>query len=284
MSTTTTHPILIGTSGWSYPEWDGAFYPPGMDPADYLSWYADRFPIVEVDSTFYRVPTRRMVQGWRNHTPPGFRFALKVPQVITHKKQLHDCEREVEDLVGAIGPLGEKLSCALLQLGYFNREQFPSLDAFLEVLDPFLGSWPHEAVPLALETRNPRWVGPELAGVLRRHQTALTLTLQKWMPHPSEILSRIDAVTGPLSYIRLIGNREATEKLTTTLNRIVLDKSEELAECARSMEELARRVPVIAFTNNHYAGYAPETGRDLQRRLGIPEMVPPPRPRTTLFD
>jgi uncharacterized protein YecE (DUF72 family) len=284
MSTTTTHPILIGTSGWSYPEWDWAFYPPGMDPADYLSWYADRFPIVEVDSTFYRVPTRRMVQGWRNHTPPGFRFALKVPQVITHKKQLHDCEREIEEFAGAIGPLGEKLSCALLQLGYFNREQFPSLDAFLEVLDPFLGSWPHEAVPLALESRNPRWVGPELAGVLRRHRTALTLTLQKWMPRLSEVMSRIDAVTGPLSYVRLIGNREATEKLTTTFNRIVIDKSEELAECARSIEELARRVPVIAFTNNHYAGYAPETARELQLRLGIPEMVPPPRPRTTLFD
>ncbi len=284
MSTTTTHPILIGTSGWSYPEWDGAFYPPGMDPADYLSWYADRFPIVEVDSTFYRVPTRRMVQGWRNHTPSGFRFALKVPQLITHKKQLHDCEREVEEFVAAIEPLGEKLSCALLQLGYFNREQFPSLDAFLEVLDSFLGSWPHDAVPLALETRNPRWVGPELAGVLRRHRTGLTLTLQKWMPKPSEVMSRIDVVTGPLSYVRLIGNREATEKLTTTFDRIVIDKSEELAECARSMEELARRVPVVAFTNNHYAGYAPETARDLQRRLGIPEMVPPPRPRTTLFD
>ena len=74
---TTQRPILIGTSGWSYPEWDGAFYPPGMDPADYLSWYADRFPVVEVDSTFYRVPPRRMVEGWRRHTPAAFRFAAQ---------------------------------------------------------------------------------------------------------------------------------------------------------------------------------------------------------------
>jgi uncharacterized protein YecE (DUF72 family) len=255
-----------------------------MDPSDYLSWYADRFPIVEVDSTFYRVPTRRMVQGWRNHTPPGFRFALKVPQVITHKKQLQDCEADVEEFVAAIEPLGGKLSCALLQLGYFNRGQFPSLEAFLEVVDPFLASWPHEAVPLALETRNPRWVGPELAEVLRRHNTTLTLTLQKWMPRPSEIMARIDAATGPLSYFRLIGNREAVEKLTTTFNRIVVDRSEELAECARSIEEMARRVPVVVVTNNHYAGFAPETARELHRLLGIPEIVPPPRPRTTLFD
>src|SRR5262245_41345581 len=209
---TNTHPILIGTCGWSYPEWDGVFYSPGMDSADYLSWYADRFPIVEVDSTFYRVPTRRMVLGWRNHTPSGFRFSLKVPQAITHKKQLQDCEKEVEEFVAAIEPLGEKLACALLQLGYFNRQQFASLEALLETLDPFLDSWPHDAVPLALETRNPRWVGTELADVLRRHNTALTLTLQKWMSRPSEVMTRIGAVTGPLSYFRLVGNREATEK------------------------------------------------------------------------
>lgn len=281
---TTKHPILIGTSGWSYPEWDGAFYPPGMEAADYLSWYADRFPIVEVDSTFYRVPTRRMVDGWRRHTPPGFRFALKVPQVITHKKQLHDCQADVAEFAAAVEPLGDKLSCALLQLGYFNRGQFATLEAFLETLGPFLDSWPHDAVPLAFETRNPRWVVPELADVLRRHRTALTLTLQKWMPRPLEIMARLDAATGPFSYFRLIGNREETEKLTTAFNRIVIDKSEELAECAHAIGEMADRVPVLVFANNHYAGYAPETAVELQRLLGIPAMVPPPRPRTTLFD
>jgi uncharacterized protein YecE (DUF72 family) len=281
---TTTHPILIGTSGWSYPEWEGVFYPPGMDSADDLAWYSDRFPIVEVDSTFYRVPTRRMVQAWRDRTPPGFRFALKVPQVITHKKQLVDCTADVEEFAAAIRPLREKLSCALLQMGYFNRSRFAALGDFLEVLEPFLAAWPHGAVPLALEIRNPRWVGQELADVLRRHGTALTLTFQKWMPPPSEILSRIDAATGPLSYFRLIGNREAVEKLTTTFDRIVIDRSEELADCARSIEDLARRVPVVVFANNHFAGFAPQTARELHRLLGVPEIVPPPRARTTLFD
>ena len=117
-------------------------------------------------------------------------------------------------------------------MGYFNREQFSSLEAFLEILDPFLANWPHATVPLAVETRNPRWVVPELTEVLRRHNTALTLTLQKWMPRPAEILARLDPVTGPLAYLRLIGNREAIEKLTPTFNKIVVDKSEELAECA----------------------------------------------------
>jgi len=237
-----------------------------------------------VDSTFYRVPTRRIVHGWRDPTPAGVRFALKGPQTITPKKQLQDRAKDVEEFVAAIEPLGEKLSCALLQMGYFNRGQFPSLEAFREVLDPFLGDWPHATVPLAVETRNPRWVVPELTEVLRRHNTALTLTLQKWMPRPAEILGRLDPVTGPLSYFRLIGNREAIEKLTSTFNQIVVDKTEEMAECAMVIQDIARRVPVVVFTNNHYAGFAPETARELHRLLGIPELVAPPRPRTTLFD
>ena len=147
---TATHPILIGTSGWSYPEWDGAFYPPGMDPADYLGFYADRFPIVEVDSTFYRVPPRRMVQGWRNHTPPGFRFALKVPQAITHKKQLQGLRRgRPTEFAAAIRPMGREAPRApLLQMELFQPgPMVAGLDEFLAVLDPFLASWPHEAVP-----------------------------------------------------------------------------------------------------------------------------------------
>jgi len=109
------HPILIGCSGWSYPDWEGPFYPAGMAAGDYLEWYADRFPIVEVDSTFYRPPTPRMVRGWRDRTPDGFKFALKVPQAITHQKQLRDCAEEVDGFVSSIEPLGSKLYCALLQ-------------------------------------------------------------------------------------------------------------------------------------------------------------------------
>src|SRR5947209_2361824 len=136
------HSILIGCSGWSYPDWEGAFYPEGMRAGEYLEYYADRFPIVEVDSTFYRVPTARMVRGWRDRTPDDFKFALKVPQAITHQKQLRDCGREVEEFVASIEPLGAKTFCALLQMGYFNRGAFGSLEEFLDVLDDFLASWP----------------------------------------------------------------------------------------------------------------------------------------------
>ena len=278
------HPILIGSSGWSYADWDGAFYPEGMAAGEYLEYYADRFPIVEVDSTFYRAPTPRMVRGWRDRTPDDFRFALKVPQSITHQKQLRDCAREVDEFVTSIEPLRAKTFCALLQMGYFNKGAFVSLEQFLEVLDSFLDAWPHRQVPLAVEIRNPRWVGAEFAEVLRRHNTALTLTEQKWMPTPTQVAERIDPVTGPFAFVRLIGDREAIEKVATTWDKIVVDRSAELAGTARLIRSLADRVPVAVFANNHYAGHAPTTIRDLRALLGQSEPEPPERPRTTLFD
>ena len=279
-----TNPIRIGCSGWSYPDWEGPFYPEGMAAAEYLGWYADRFPIVEVDSTFYRVPSKGMVQGWRERTPGGFRFVLKVPRVITHQKQLRESEKEVDEFVAAILPLGDKLSAALLQLGYFNRGAFASLDDFLDVLDPFLAHWPHARVPLAVEVRNPRWVGPKLAEVLRDHNAALTLTDQTWMPKPAEVIRQVDPVTGPFGLVRLLGDREAIEKVTTTWDQVVVDRSGDLAETSGMILPMAERVPVTVFVSNHYSGHAPSTAKDLRGLLGLPEPVPPKRPRTTLFD
>jgi uncharacterized protein YecE (DUF72 family) len=278
------HPILIGTSGWSYTDWVGAFYPSGMDPGEFLGYYADRFPVVEVDSTFYRAPTPAMVRGWRTRTPEGFRFVPKVPRVITHEKQLRDCQEEVEGFVSAIEPLGEKLLVALLQMGYFNRSAFGSLGEFLTTLDAFLSEWPHTRVPLAVEIRNPRWVTEGLLDVLRSYRAALALTEQKWMPRPAELLDRFDPVTGPLAFLRLLGDREAIEKLTQTWDHIVVDRSAELSETAGVIDALARRVPTVVFINNHYAGYAIETARQLRELLDLPEPEPPERPPTRLFD
>src|SRR5713226_8512224 len=89
----------IGASSWSAGSWEGAFYPAGMHPADYLAHYASEFDTVEIDATFYRTPTQRLVDGWRDKTPPGFLFAGKVPQVITHEKILLDCAEDFGDFL-----------------------------------------------------------------------------------------------------------------------------------------------------------------------------------------
>src|SRR5438128_401226 len=123
-----THPIHLGTCGWSYKDWAGVFYPPGLAAAECLSFYADRHPVVEVDSTFYHSPSPKTVEGWRDRTPEGFGFSLKVPQVITHEKQLIDCRKELGDFLTAARVLEGKLRCCLLQFGYFNKKAFATVD------------------------------------------------------------------------------------------------------------------------------------------------------------
>jgi uncharacterized protein YecE (DUF72 family) len=218
--------------------------------------------LVEVDSTFYRSPARKTVEGWRDRTPPGFGFALKVPQSITHEKVLLNCQDDVSRFLSAVRVLGEKLLCCTLQFGYFNRGKFATLNAFLDRLEPFLAAWPAD-VPLAVEVRNKTWMTAALGGCLRRHNAVWVLPDQAWMPSPLSVVQRLDVVTGPFAYVRLLGDREAVDALTDTLDHIVIDRGEQVVEDAMAIGLLRRRVPVVAFVNNHFAGYAPETVRQL---------------------
>jgi uncharacterized protein YecE (DUF72 family) len=190
-----------------------------------------------------------------------------VPQSITHEKVLLDCQAEVEAFLGAARLLGDKLLCCCLQFGSFNRRAFASLGAFLERLDPFLAAWPAD-VPVAVEVRNQTWMAPELADCLRRHSAAWVLPDQAWMPSPLSVVERLDVVTGPFAYLRLLGDRAAVDALTPTLDHIVIDRSRQVADDAQAISILRQRVPVVAFVNNHYAGYAPETARQLVTLTG----------------
>lgn len=259
-------PVRIGTCGWSYKDWCGVFYPEGLQPPDYLAFYAEKFPIVEVDSTFYRPPTPRMIQTWRHKTPDHFGFSLKVPQVITHEKLLLECEPELEEFVRAIAPLEGKLVCCLLQFGYINRNVLPSLEAFLERLDPFLECWPPN-VPLAVEVRNRSWFSRELADCLRRRGVIWALSDQEWVPPLLEVMQKMDTVTGPFGYVRLLGERTEVERHTKVFDRIVVDRSAELGADAEAIRMLSGRVPVVVFVNNHFAGHAPTTVQQLQKAL-----------------
>jgi uncharacterized protein YecE (DUF72 family) len=237
-----------------------------MAAGEYLSYYAERYHVVEVDSTFYRSPSRKMVEGWRDKTPDGFGFSLKVPQVITHEKMLVDCDTEVAGFLSAVRLLGDKLLCCCLQFGYFNKKAFASLDAFLERLEPFLVAWPKD-VPVAVEIRNKNWMTPAFADCLRSHRAAWVLSDQAWMPSPLYIAQKFDAATGPFGYVRLLGDRNEVDRLTQTLDHIVVDRQDQIHADAEAIKLMAKRVPVLAFVNNHFAGYAPETIRQLTEEL-----------------
>ena len=101
--------LRVGTSSWSAESWVGTFYPQGTAPHEYLAHYASRFDTVEVDATLYRTPTERMVDGWRDKTPPGFLFAAKVPQIITHEKLLESCADDLGAFLKVMKRLGEIL-------------------------------------------------------------------------------------------------------------------------------------------------------------------------------
>jgi uncharacterized protein YecE (DUF72 family) len=261
------HPIRIGTCGWSYKDWTGVFYPKELPAAEWLAYYATRYPVVEVDSTFYGTPKVQTVASWRDKTPAGFGFSLKVPQVITHEKLLVNCGAELDAFLTAARVLGDKLNCCLLQFGYFNRKVFARLGAFLERLDPFLAGWPPD-VPLAVEIRNKTWLTEELLACLRHHQAALALIDQAWMPSPLSVLEKCDPVTASFAYVRLLGDRAEVDARTKTLDHIVLDRSEQIETDAKAIGQLSARVPVLTFVNNHYAGYSPETVRHLQMACG----------------
>jgi uncharacterized protein YecE (DUF72 family) len=261
------HTIQIGTCGWSYKEWSGVFYPEDVPAGEFLPCYATRYPVVEVDSTFYRSPSRKMVEGWRDKTPDSFGFSLKVPQVITHEKALLDCRAELNAFLTAARVLEGKLRVCLLQFGYFNRSAFSSLDAFLQRLDPFLAEWPRD-VPVAVEVRNKTWLNQKLADCLRQHGAVWALADQVWVPSPLRLLHQLDPVTGPFAYFRLLGDRAEVDRLTSTLDHTVLDRSEQIRADAEAIRAISERVPVLAFVNNHFAGYAPDTIRELVKALG----------------
>jgi uncharacterized protein YecE (DUF72 family) len=258
--------VRIGTSGWSYDDWVGPFYPVGTKPGDYLRHYAQHFDIVEVDSTFYRLPSAQMVAGWAARTPEHFGFALKMPRVITHEKVLSDCEADMDELVPTFSLLGPKLRSVLLQFGYFNRAAFAGPRPFFERLGAFCTRYAAD-LPLACEIRNRNWLTKDYFALLREHHVATALVEHAWLPPIDELIAQHDVATGPHVYVRLIGDREGIEKLTTTWDKVVVDRGQDLQRIAGALRKIARRAELLVFVNNHYAGHGPESCRQLRAAL-----------------
>lgn len=252
----------LGTSAFTAAGWPGTFYPDGLKPADYLSYYAQHFDTVEVDSTFYRIPSLSTVHGWHAKTPKGFIFAAKVPQVITHEKVLVDCDDELKQFVETMDLLGEKLGPMVFQFPYFNRSVFTSGAQFLVRLKAFLSKLPKDR-KFAMEIRNKNWLDARLADLLREHRVALVLQDQSWMPHPSEF--KFDPITADWTYIRWLGDRKGIEEVTKTWDKVVVDRSSQLTGWVDYCRQIRKRgITIFAYANNHYAGHGPATVRMFQ--------------------
>jgi uncharacterized protein YecE (DUF72 family) len=159
--------VLTGTSGFSFKEWKGNFYPEKLPDKDMLPHYASKLRTVEINNTFYRMPKPELVEGWAARVPDGFRFVLKAPQRITHRERLENSEESLAHFLKAASVLGDKLGALLFQLPPFFKKDVPKLSAFLSLFPATVKvafefrheSWYHEETFTALGTANAALVG-----------------------------------------------------------------------------------------------------------------------------
>jgi uncharacterized protein YecE (DUF72 family) len=270
--------ILIGTSSFSSKDWVGPFYPEGTKPGEFLRYYSQFFNTVEVDATYYRVPAVRMIESWNNNTPEDFIISAKFPRAIVHAGDgprpdadavlTPDVTYEIRDsFLDVISSLGKRLGTLVLQFPYFSRQHFSSAKKFYERLNDFLDDLP-DGFSYGVEIRNRNWLKPEFAELLRRHNVALVLADQAWMPHGDEVQEMFDPVTSDHLYVRLIGNRKEIEAITKTWEKEVIDRTDSLKRWADMLTHLYRhQVNSLVYVNNHYAGHAPATARALDEMI-----------------
>jgi uncharacterized protein YecE (DUF72 family) len=252
--------LYLGTSAFTANGWQGSFYPPEMQPREYLSHYATKFRTVEVDSTFYGTPNASTVTAWNEKTPGDFVFAAKVPQVITHGKVLVDCQPEFDEFIDRMNLLGEKLGPLVLQFPFFSKSEFKSVNEFLPRLRFFLKRVRKMPTKFVVEIRNRAWLDQKFADVLREHRIALALTDTSFLPRPWEMNKQFDLVTADFVYVRWLGDRKAIEAQTTAWDKTVIDRSDDLKNWAELFRQFMRRdLKIFAYANNHYAGNGPGT-------------------------
>ncbi len=242
--------ILLGTSGWDYPEWVGRVYP-RRGAADRLRYYTRLFPIVEVNSTFYRLPPPSVAASWVRRTPASFRFAAKFPRTISHELRLVGTDVELGRFLAVLAPLraAGKLAAALLQLP-------PSLPFEPETVRAFYERLPRD-LPVAVEFREPSWLAPASFDLLREFGLAYVVVDEPLLPIRLE-------VTAPFAYVRWHGHGAPLWYDYTY-------SAAELEAWVPRVRTLAERAAVIyGFFNNHFRGDAAVNGQRLSDLLNLP--------------
>lgn len=225
--------IFVGTSGYGYKEWKGKFYPEKISPKEMLRFYAERLTTVEINNTFYRLPTAEVLLSWAEQVPADFVFALKAPQVITHLKRLRDVGAETGYLFRTLPVLGRKLGPVLFQ--------FPgSFHANRPVLEDFLGLIPGN-IACAFEFRSPSWLVGEILDLL--HKRGHSLCVADTDENPAdEIIS-----TASWGYLRLRRADYSDADLSQWLEKIRWQKWEQAFVFFKHEEEAKGPETAIRF-------------------------------------
>jgi uncharacterized protein YecE (DUF72 family) len=247
-----TRRIYIGTSGWHYDHWRGPFYPSDLPQEQFLEYYRERFSSVEINSSFYRLPTRRSLAGWRDATPPFFCFAVKASRFITHMKKLKDTKRPLSAFLRQVSILEGKLGPILFQLP-------PRWNLNLERLQGFLGLLPAEH-RFAFEFRDPRWFTEEVYDSLGKAGAAFCIYQFAGLLSPS-------VVTADFVYLRLHGPSPMAYRGRYS-TRVLAGWAARIMAWARKGKE------VYCYFDNDEAGYAAQNAEELQRMIAGAPLSP----------
>ncbi len=244
--------LLIGTSGWSYNEWSGVFYP--SSSTNKLTYYSKVFHTVEIDSTFYAYPSKGLVMGWSRNTPDDFVFCPKLPQLITHEKKLgleNGVTADLTRFLGLMKPLiaAGKLGPILIQLppSFNYDEDFGRLDRFLSMAP--------EDIMFAVEFRHPSWLRPESWALLRAHKVANVIVDEPLLP-PDVV------VTADFSFVRWHGR--GTKPWYNY--RYTKNELETWAPKVKEAVRLSKKT--FGYFNNHFKGFAVENALQMMKILG----------------
>ena len=251
----------LGCSGWSYDGWKGPFYPQNLDNKYWLSYYSQIFDFVEIDSTFYRIPSKFMVNNWAKRTSANFRFAVKFPKVITHDKRLKDIDKDIEKFYDAMEPLYDKILVFLMQLP-------PSLE-IAEGLD-WIKNLQYNLDPsfrYAIEVRHHSWFNDLFYSYLKEKNYCLVWSQQ-------DILITPPVLTSNFVYLRLIGDRSIDER---DFGKIKKDRTKEMHLWMSKFKDIQKhkknvKTAIIA-ANNHYAGFGPMTAKLFAEMMNLKNKI-----------
>jgi uncharacterized protein YecE (DUF72 family) len=252
--------IHIGTQGWNYEDWLGAFYPRGTRASEFLDLYVKVFDTVEIDSSFYAIPSEASIQSWYKRAPEGFTYSLKLPQEITHHNRLQNSEEVLSRFCERVRGLEEKLALILIQMPPdFSPRALPALEKFLPLLPRDLR--------FAIEFRDPHWlhdeVGDYVLELLTANRVALTLADSKWLPREL-VVAFAERPTTEFAYVRWMGPRELTNFSHLQINRDL-----EFHLWTAAFKKLTQTVPKIyGYFNNHYQGHSPASANHFKELLG----------------
>ena len=237
-----TQRVQVGTSGYNYPEWRGTFYPEKFSTDKMLPYYAARFPTVEINYTFYRMPNEKLLAGWMAATPDGFSFTLKAPRRITHDAKLTRCEDTLQAFCRVARTLGPRLATLLFQLPPTLKKDVTVLREFVELLP--------EGTRAAFEFRHPSWFDSDVYDTLRARNIALCVA-------DSEKLSTPVEATADYGYFRL---------------RDEGYQEPDIERWATTIRDLTALQDVFVYFKHEEQGLGPEFAQRLMRALG-PEVA-----------